>query len=84
MKLSQFQFPLTREQVASEPTRWRDECRLMVLNRKTGEIEHRMFKNIIDYFGAGDTFVLNDTKVFPAMLKGNKEKFIVTEHTQQD
>ena len=74
MKLSQFQFPLTREQVASEPTRWRDECRLMVLNRKTGEIEHRMFKNIIDYFGAGDTFVLNDTKVFPAMLKGNKEK----------
>ena len=46
----------------------------MVLNRKTGEIEHRMFKNIIDYFGAGDTFVLNDTKVFPAMLKGNKEK----------
>ncbi len=74
MKLSQFQFPLTREQVASEPTRWRDECRLMVLNRKTGEIEHRMFKNIIDYFGAGDTFVLNDTRVFPAMLKGNKEK----------
>ena len=74
MKLSQFQFPLTREQVASEPTRWRDECRLMVLNRKTGEIEHRMFKDIIDYFGAGDTFVLNDTKVFPAMLKGNKEK----------
>lgn len=74
MKLSQFQFPLTREQVASEPTRWRDECRLMVLNRKTGEIEHRMFKDIIDYFGAGDTFVLNDTKVFPAMLEGNKEK----------
>ena len=74
MKLSQFQFPLTREQVASEPTRWRDECRLMVLNRKTGEIEHRMFKDIIDYFGAGDTFVLNDTRVFPAMLKGNKEK----------
>ena len=74
MKLSQFQFPLTREQVASEPTRWRDECRLMVLNRKMGEIEHRMFKDIIDYFGAGDTFVLNDTKVFPAMLKGNKEK----------
>ena len=74
MKLSQFQFPLTREQVASEPTRWRDECKLMVLNRKTGEIEHRMFKDIIDYFGAGDTFVLNDTRVFPAMLKGNKEK----------
>ena len=46
----------------------------MVLNRKTGEIEHRMFKDIIDYFGAGDTFVLNDTRVFPAMLKGNKEK----------
>ncbi|MBO8454387.1 MAG: tRNA preQ1(34) S-adenosylmethionine ribosyltransferase-isomerase QueA [Bacteroidetes bacterium] len=74
MKLSQFQFNLSKSKVASEPPRWRDECRLMVLNRNTGEIEHRLFKNIIDYFGKGDTFVLNDTKVFPARLYGNKEK----------
>lgn len=74
MKLSQFQFNLTKDKVASEPPRWRDECRLMVLDRKTGEIEHKLFKNIIDYFGKGDTFVLNDTKVFPARLYGNKEK----------
>ena len=74
MKLSQFQFNLTKDKVASEPPRWRDECKLMVLDRKTGEIEHKLFKNIIDYFGKGDTFVLNDTKVFPARLYGNKEK----------
>ncbi|MCQ2116159.1 MAG: tRNA preQ1(34) S-adenosylmethionine ribosyltransferase-isomerase QueA [Bacteroidales bacterium] len=74
MKLSQFQFPLTQEQIAKNPPRWRDECRLMVLNKKTGEIEHKMFKDLLDYFGKGDTFVLNDTKVFPAKLEGNKEK----------
>ena len=74
MKLSQFQFNLTKDKVASEPPRWRDECKLMVLHKDTGEIEHKLFKNIIDYFGKGDTFVLNDTKVFPARLYGNKEK----------
>lgn len=74
MKLSQFQFILPKDRVAQEPTRWRDECKLMVLNRKTGEIEHRQFKDIIDYFGKGDTFVFNDTKVFPARLFGKKEK----------
>ncbi len=74
MKLSQFQFILPKAQVAQEPTRWRDECRLMVVNKKTGEIEHRVFKDIIDYFGKGDTFVFNDTKVFPARLYGKKEK----------
>lgn len=74
MKLSQFQFNLPAERIAKEPPRWRDECKLMVLDRKTGEIEHKLFKNIIDYFGKGDTFVLNDTKVFPARLYGNKEK----------
>ncbi len=74
MKLSQFSFPLTKEKVASEPARWRDECKLMVLHKDTGEIEHRLFKDIIDYFDAGDIFVLNNTKVFPAMLYGNKEK----------
>ena len=74
MKLSQFQFILPKDRVAQEPPRWRDECRLLVLNRKTGEIEHRLFKDIIDYFGKGDTFVFNDTKVFPARLFGKKEK----------
>lgn len=74
MKLSQFQFNLPKEKIASEPPRWRDECKLMVLQKDTGEIEHRLFKDIIDYFDKGDTFVLNDTKVFPARLSGNKEK----------
>jgi len=74
MKLSQFNFNLPQERIAKEPTRWRDECKLMVLHRKSGEIEHRQFKNIIDYFEKGDRFVLNDTKVFPAKLFGKKEK----------
>ena len=74
MKLSQFQFNLPADKIATEPPRWRDECKLMVLHKNTGEIEHRLFKDIIEYFGKGDTFVLNDTKVFPARLYGNKEK----------
>ena len=74
MKLSQFQFNLPADKIATEPPRWRDECKLMVLHKKTGEIEHRLFKDIIEYFSKGDTFVLNDTKVFPARLYGNKEK----------
>ena len=74
MKLSQFNFDLPQEKMATAPTRWRDECKLMVLHRKTGEIEHRIFKEIIEYFGKGDLFVLNYTKVFPAKLLGKKEK----------
>ena len=74
MKLSQFQFNLPADRIASEPPRWRDECKLMVLHKSTGEIEHKLFKDIIEYFDKGDTFVLNDTKVFPARLYGNKEK----------
>ena len=74
MKLSQFNFDLPQERIASEPTRWRDEARLMVLHKDTGEIEHRLFKDIIDYFGKGDIFVLNDTKVFPSRMYGKKEK----------
>ena len=74
MKLSQFQFALPKDRVATDPPRWRDECKLMVLHKDTGEIEHRLFKDIIEYFGKGDTFVLNDTKEFPARLSGNKEK----------
>ncbi len=77
MKLSQFQFASEEEvmkRVAQEPPVWRDECKLMVLHKDTGEIEHKIFKDIINYFDKGDTFVLNDTKVFPARLYGNKEK----------
>ncbi len=74
MKLSQFSFELPLSRIAKEPTRWRDESKLLVLHKDTGEIEHKQFKNIIDYFGKDDLFVLNDSKVFPAMLYGKKEK----------
>ena len=74
MKLSQFNFTLSKEQIASEPARWRDECKLMVIHRDSGLIEHRIFADLLDYFDKGDTVVLNDTKVFPARLYGNKEK----------
>ena len=74
MKLSQFNFDLPEGRIAKEPTRWRDECKLMVLHKNTGEIEHRQFKDILEYFGKGDRFVFNDTKVFPAKLFGTKEK----------
>ncbi len=74
MKLSQFNFPLTLEQVAKYPAKYRDESKLMVLHKDTGEIEHKLFKDIINYTEEGDLFVFNDTKVFPARLNGNKEK----------
>ena len=74
MKLSQFNFNLKPEQIASEPTFFRDECRMMVLHKDTGEVEHRVFKDFINYCDEGDVVVLNDTKVFPARLYGNKEK----------
>lgn len=74
MKLSQFKFNLPEELIAQHPTPERDESRLMVVNRSTGEIEHRVFKEIINYFEDGDLFVFNDTKVFPARLYGYKEK----------
>ncbi len=74
MKLSQFKFNLPDELIAQHPAPQRDESRLMVVNRSTGEIEHRVFKDIINYFEDGDIFVFNDTKVFPARLYGYKEK----------
>ena len=74
MKLSQFKFKLPEEKIAQYPAKYRDESRLMVVNKKTGEIEHRMFKDILDYFDDKDVFIFNDTKVFPARLYGNKEK----------
>jgi S-adenosylmethionine:tRNA ribosyltransferase-isomerase len=74
MKLSHFQFNLPNELLAEFPTENRDESRLMVVNRKTNTIEHKLFKDVIDYFDDGDVMVLNNTKVFPARLYGNKEK----------
>ncbi|MDE5594448.1 MAG: tRNA preQ1(34) S-adenosylmethionine ribosyltransferase-isomerase QueA, partial [Muribaculaceae bacterium] len=74
MKLSQFKFRLPEELIAQYPIDHRDEARMMVVNRKTGEIEHKVFKDILGYFGDGDVMVFNDTKVFPALLYGNKEK----------
>jgi S-adenosylmethionine:tRNA ribosyltransferase-isomerase len=74
MKLSHFQFNLPTELLAEFPAENRDESRLMVIDRKKGTIEHKMFKDVIDYFGDGDVMVLNNTKVFPARMFGNKEK----------
>lgn len=74
MKLSQFRFNLPPNLIASHPPKNRDESRMMVLNRKDQTIEHRIFKDILEYFRDGDVFVLNNTKVFPARLYGEKEK----------
>lgn len=74
MKLSEFEFNLPVDLVSEYPSNERDESRLMVVNRATGKIEHKVFKDVIDYFDDGDVFVLNNTKVFPARLYGNKEK----------
>lgn len=74
MKLSQFKFRLPEELIAQHPSAQRDECRLMVLNKKTGEIQHLIFKDILQFFDDGDVMVFNDTQVFPARLYGNKEK----------
>lgn len=74
MKLSDFRFSLPNDLIASHPAPNRDESRLMVLNRKTQTIEHKVFKDIIDYYDDGDVFLLNNTKVFPARLYGTKEK----------
>lgn len=74
MKLSQYGYDFNNEMLAQYPAENRDESRLMVVNRKTGKIEHRIFKDIIEYFDEKDLFLFNDTKVFPARLYGNKEK----------
>jgi len=74
MKLSHFNFKLPEELLADRPSDIRDEARLMVLNRKEQTIEHKLFKDVIDYFDEGDVMILNNTKVFPARLYGNKEK----------
>ncbi|NLP57412.1 tRNA preQ1(34) S-adenosylmethionine ribosyltransferase-isomerase QueA [Lutibacter sp. B1] len=74
MKLSHFKFELPLDLLAEYPAEHRDEARLMVLNRKKQTIEHRLFKDLIDYFDEGDLMVLNNTKVFPARMYGEKEK----------
>ena len=74
MKLSQYGYEFSEDMIAKYPTVNRDDARLMVLHRSTGEIEHRTFKDIIEYFDEKDMFVFNDTKVFPARLQGCKEK----------
>ena len=74
MKLSQFKFDLPAELLAEHPAEHRDEARLMVLNRKEQTIEHKLFKDVLDYFEEGDTMIMNNTKVFPARLMGKKEK----------
>ena len=74
MKLSHFNFDLPESLLAQRPASDRDESRLMVLNRKDGSIAHHTFKDVINFFDEGDVMVLNNTKVFPARLFGNKEK----------
>ncbi len=74
MKLSNFNFELPSELLAEYPSEHRDEARLMVLNREKQTIEHKLFKDLINYFDEGDVMVLNNTKVFPARMYGNKEK----------
>jgi S-adenosylmethionine:tRNA ribosyltransferase-isomerase len=74
MKLSHFKFELPEDLLAEYPAEHRDESRLMVLNRKEKTIEHKQFKDLINYFDEGDLMVLNNTKVFPARMFGEKEK----------
>ena len=74
MKLTSFKYDIPEELIAQKPLENRDVSRLMVVDRISGTIEHKMFKDVLDEFDAGDVFVANDTRVFPAKLYGNKEK----------
>lgn len=74
MKLSQFKYNLPKELLAMHPSAVRDECKLMVVDRAMGKIESKKFKDVLGYFNDGDVMVLNNTKVFPARMYGNKEK----------
>ncbi len=73
-KLSQFTFELPKKLIAQYPSENRDQSRMMVVNRETGKIEHKIFKDILNYFDDGDVMIFNNTKVFPARLYGRKEK----------
>ncbi len=74
MKLSHYNYDFTPSMLAKYPADNRDESRLMVLHKDTGEIEHKVFKDVVSYFDENDVLIFNDTKVFPARLYGNKEK----------
>jgi len=74
MKLSAFKYDLPEELLAKYPSEHRDEARLMVVHKDSGKIEHKIFKDVIDYFDEGDTFIFNNSKVFPARMYGQKEK----------
>ncbi len=74
MKLSQFKFDLPLNLIAQNPTKKREDSRMMVVHRKTGQIENKHFRDILDYFDDKDVFVVNNTKVFPARMYGRKEK----------
>lgn len=74
MKLSEFSFDLPQELIAEYPSENRDEARLMVVHRKSGKIEHKLFKDLVNYFSDGDVMIRNNTRVFPARMYGNKEK----------
>jgi S-adenosylmethionine:tRNA ribosyltransferase-isomerase len=74
MKLSQFRFHLPSELISNQPSANRDDVGMMIIDRKKQTIEHGHFKDILNYFGDGDVFIINNTKVFPARLYGEKEK----------
>ncbi len=78
MKLSQFKFKLPDELIAQYPSVYPEDARMLVLHRKKGTIEHKTVRDVVDYFGEGDLFILNDTKVFPARLYGKKEKTLAS------
>ncbi|MBT4967381.1 MAG: S-adenosylmethionine:tRNA ribosyltransferase-isomerase, partial [Bacteroidetes bacterium] len=73
-KLGQFSFTVPEHLISNKPAIYRDESRLMVVHKDSGEIEHKKFKDIINYFGEGDVTIVNNSKVFPARLHGTKEK----------
>ncbi len=74
MKVKDFDFYLPEELIAQHPMEKRDEARLLVLDKETGEIEHKIFKDILDYLTPNDCLVLNNTRVLPARLIGSKEE----------
>ena len=73
-KLSHFNFDLPEKLIPKKPSKIRDECKLMVIQKSSGKIEHKKFKDLVDFFDEGDVMAFNDSKVFPARMYGNKEK----------
>ena len=73
-RLSEFQLEVPEKLIAQHPSKKRDECKLMIVDKKTGELEHKKFKDIVDYFNKGDVLVINNTQVFPARLFAQKDK----------